>query len=476
MAAALVLLAETLTRSDRPTFAVVWASLTLATYCASLLCLAGVAQHGDLGLTRWKIGPWMLVWYGGSFGIATVTWSQPQTGMPAQIAVTSVLHALWLIAVGLSAWTIGYLIGPAKPAHDLLTRGIAVVGKRFAAQVRSPAAPWILYVIGIAARLAVTATSGIFGYVGDPSTLVHSATSYGGVLGALSLCAPLAVAAASLQVFRERLPGARVTLAVLFMTEVAFGAAAGGKESFVIAVLALVVPFSAARRRLPKAVLIAAILVFLGVVIPFNHAYRDAVRQSSATLSPSQAVSAAPTIFKQAVVGHNVVTVLPQSIDYLMQRIRQIDSSAIIVQRTPRQIGFLSPVQLVEEPAAGMVPRAAWPNKPIMLSGYLFGQEYFGLPSSLYTSTADTVVGGLYMYGGWIPVLVGMFLIGCGIRLLDDILDVRLNPHSIFLVLLLFSILVEGQNDWQTILGTIPATSFVWLLSVALTFGARRST
>ena len=100
----------------------------------------------------------------------------------------------------------------------------------------------------------------------------------GGILGALTLCAPLGLAAAALQVFRERLPGARTTLVVLFLVELAFGAAAGGKESFVIAVLAVVIPFSAARLRLPKSVLIAVVLIFLVVVIPFNQAYRSIAR------------------------------------------------------------------------------------------------------------------------------------------------------------------------------------------------------
>jgi hypothetical protein len=474
LTAAVALFYATLTTSDRPTLAVIWGSLALTAYCAGLLCLTGAVLQDNLGLADWKLGPWTLLWYGAAFGIATVTWSQPQTGTPAQIALSSVLAALWLITVGVSAWVLGYFVGPDRAARHIATWTLGRLGSRFAAQVRSPAAPWILYSIGISARLTATATSGLFGYVGDPSTLVSSAAGYGGILGALSLFAPLAVAAAALQVFRERLPGARLTLTVLFLIEVAFGAAAGGKESFVIAVLAVVIPFSATRRRLPKAATLATILVFLVVVIPFNQAYRNAVRLGSQTLSPRQAVSAAPGILRQAVTGHSIVTVLPKSAEYLVQRIRQTDSPAIILQRTPEQIGFQSPLQLVEAPIAAMVPRLIWPKKPIMLTGYQFSQEYFGLPSTLYTSTADTPVGGLYRYGGWIPVVVGMFLLGFGVRLLDGVLDVRANPHAIFLVLLLFPTLVEGQEDWLAILAAIPATTFVWLLAVALTFRARR--
>jgi hypothetical protein len=470
-ATAVVLLDETLATSDRPTVAVVWGGVALAAYAASLLCLTEAGQRAGLGLAHWKFGPWILLWYGVVFGITTVTWGQPQTtGIAAEIAVSNVLRALWLVGVGMTAWALGYWIGPGQATRGLAARVMGTLRRRFAAEVRSPAAPWILYAIGFAARLASTATTGRLGYVGDASAAVSTASGYGGILGALTLCAPLGVAAAALLVFRERLPGARITLAVLFVIELAFGAAAGGKESFVIAVLAVAIPFSAAHRRLPKATLIASILIFLVVVVPFNQAYRGAVRQGSVTLTPRQAVSAAPGILRQAVTGHSVDTILPDSVDYLAQRIREIDSPAVILQRTPEQIGFLSPVQLVEGPIAGMTPRAIWPGKPIGVTGYQFSQEYFGLPSTVYTSTADTAFGGLYWHGGWIPVVVGMFLLGCGVRLLDDVLDVRVNPHAIFLVLLLFPSLVGGEEDWQSILASIPATMCVWLLAVALTF------
>jgi hypothetical protein len=471
---AIVLFDETLARTDRPASAVIWGGVALAAFAGGLACVIAAAQHGDLGLARWKIGPWTLLWYSLTFGISTMTWSQPQTGDATEIVLSSVLKALWLIAVGMTAWTLGYLVGPGWLTRGFATRAMGRLSHRFAAEVRSPAAPWILYAIGLAARLASTATTGVFGYVGDPSSLVASASGYGGLLSTLTLCAPLAVAAAALQVFRERIREARTTLAVLFLFEVAFGAAAGGKASFVIAALAVAIPFSAARLRLPKTALLVLVSVFLVVVIPFNQAYRNVARQGSATLTPRQAVAVAPGILRQVVTGQNVATVVPKSVAYLLQRNRQIDSPAIILQRTPGQLPFLSPVQLVEGPVTGMVPRAIWPGKPIVVTGLQFSHDFFELPSTLYTATADTLIGGLYWHGGWVPVLVGMLLLGCGVRLLDDVLDVRANPHAIFLVLLIFPNLVGGQEDWLSLLTTIPATTCVWLAAVAFTFRVRR--
>ena len=81
---------------------------------------------------------------------------------------------------------------------------------------------------------------------------MSTASSYHGILSALSLCAPLALAAASLQVFRERRAGARMTLIALFVAELAFAAVSGDKQNFVVAVLAVAIPFSAARPGCPR--------------------------------------------------------------------------------------------------------------------------------------------------------------------------------------------------------------------------------
>ena len=415
LAASSVLLAWTLATSDRPTTAVVWGGLALAALAFSLLYLSGGALHNDvsLGLGRWKLGSLMLVWYALAYGIAAVTWSKPQIGVATEISVPSVLQALWLVGVGITAWAAGYLIGPGLAARRFAGRAVQALSRRFGGEVRGAAVPWILYGIGIAARLDNAATTGIFGYVGNASSAVTTASSYGGVLTTLSLCAPLGVAAAAMRVFIERRPHASITLAILFAAELAFSTISGFKGNFVIAVLAVAIPFSVSRRRLPMAPLILGALVFLLVVIPFNSAYRSVVRQGSVTLTTGQAISAAPEILRQTVTSNSAPSTLASSATYLMQRIREIDNVAIIVQRTPVQIGFRSPLQLVTAPLAGIVPRALWPGKPLNLTGYEFNQEYFDRPSTVYSFTPETFVGGLYLYGSTPRTLGVSGFLGC---------------------------------------------------------------
>lgn len=466
-AVALISLGEALANSDRPAASVVWGSIALSAYAVWLLYLIGPMRRDDLGLARWKIGPWTILWYGIVFGITTVTVITPQTGVAAEITLSSDLRALWLVAVGMTALAFGYLTGPSKNILKLAQRGINAVCTRFSSEVRSPLAPWILYAIGTSAGIFTAATTGKFGYVGTGSAI--NSSSYGGIVGSLTLCTPFGIAAAALRTFRERQPGTSITLIVLLLGDFAVGGISGGKQSFVVGALAATIPFSVARRRLPKAATTAIIGVFLMVVIPFNQAYRDAANQNS--LTTSQAASIAPGILRQTLSGSSLATALPHSIDYMAQRIREIDNVAIIMQRTPDQIAFRNPIELIVEPLAGVVPRALWPGKPIPLTGIQVTQEFY--ESAPDSSSSDTLIGGFYWYGGWLPVLAGMFLIGCAVRLVDEVLDVRNNPHAIFFTLLLFPTIVRAEDDWLSIISSIPATIFVWLLAVALTFRPR---
>ena len=474
LAVAIGLCWQALANSGQPTRAVAWGSASFTVYAISLLCVVGGGRGKALGLDQWRLGSWIVLWYGTAFGLATITWVQPQIGTPAQISLPNVLRALWLVAVGMTMWAFGYFAGPGRAARYFGLKKMTALSLRFSPEVRSPLTPWILYGIGTTARVASLLTTGLFGYIGDVQSAVTTASSYQQLLTILSFCAPLAVAAAALQVYRERIPGARFTLTALFLIEIVIGAAEGNKQNFIITIIAVAVPFSVARRRLHWGLLIFTVLVFLLIVIPFNQAYRGVARGASGTLSASQALAAAPGVLAQTISTGNVAGKLSSSTSYLLTRIREIDNPAIIIQRTPGQIEFASPMQLIEGPIVTLVPRAVWPGKPILDSGYEFSQNYYDLPATEYTSSAITPVGDLYRHGGWIPVIAGMFLLGCGTRFLDDVMDVRGNPYSVFLFILIFPSFVNQENDWVGMLASLPGTLLVWLLAIKLTFRKTR--
>jgi hypothetical protein len=472
---AVSLLTAALAALDRPTHALVWGGLALAAAAAGGMCLISAGRGHGLGLARWRIGSWTLLWYGLAFGLASITFVQPQTGTAAQIATSSVLRALWVVGAGLSMWVLGYVVGPGRGIRNLTNRWLRALGRRFSGDVRSLGAPWVLYAVGSAARVTGAVTTGHFGYVGDVASAGTTATGYQQIVALLTLCAPVAVAVAALQVFQERIPAARLTLVLLFVAELVASAASGNKQSFITTFLAVAIPYGAARRRLPKTAMVLAMAVFLLIVIPYIAAYRQAARGAQATLTTSQAIGAAPDIFKQTVSTQNLATAIPVSMSYLLQRIREIDSPAIIVQRTPQQIGYQSPVQLVEGPLAALVPREIWPDKPITDAGNTLNRQYYDTAPTIYSAAAPTPVGSLYQYGGWIPVLAGMFVLGCAVRLMDDTLDIYTNPHAVLLVLLLLPNLAKSEQGWTDLLANTLQTIVIWLFTVALTFRARRS-
>jgi hypothetical protein len=469
-----VLLFQALSVSDRPTQAVVWGGIALAVYACGFLCFVGALYGCGPGLSRWRFGPWILIWYALAYGLATITWRQPQMGTTVSIIVlSSVLRALWLVAVGMTAWALGYFVGPGVLARNIAAKGVTKVAHNFSSRVRSPAAPWILYAIGTAARAVSAVTSGRFDYIGDVVSAVSTTTGYGQILSTLTYCAPLAIAAAALQVFRERVPSAWITLVILFLAELAVAAISGLKVNFLDAALAIIIPYSATRGRLPLATLMTSTLIFIIVITPFETAYRSSIGGFATRSSSFRVIQNVPDVLKQTLDATSILSTIPTSIGYMLNRVQEIDSSAIIVQRTPGQVGYANPAQLLEVPLEGFVPRAIWKNKPIQDQMYQVSQEYYDQPSGVFTAAGITPVGDLYRFGGWIPVIVGMLFLGCVVRLLDDVLDTRKNPQVIFLMLLLYPSVVVAESGWVAIFSGIPMTIIVWFFSVAVTFRRR---
>jgi hypothetical protein len=271
-----------------------WGSVALAALCVGLLLLmSALTDSAGLGLARWRMGPWSLLWGALAFGLATISWLGPQIGPPAEILPGSIMRALWMIAVAMTMLTAGYCGGPWRRAATGARRAADALSRRYTDEVRGPVVPWALFGFGVAAQLASAAMTGSFGYVGDAAGAASSATGYSQFIAIAGQCVPLAVLTAAIRATQTRTLGARLTLAIVFAGAVAAGAIAGGKTSFVVAVIAAIVPAARSRGRLPTGLIIAAVAVFLLIVIPFNLAYRSSAR-GPVTLSTGQAAASAP--------------------------------------------------------------------------------------------------------------------------------------------------------------------------------------
>lgn len=455
-----------------PGAAVTWASVALGAWCTALLLITGVfAGHEGLGLSAWRIGPWSLAWGAVAFGLATITWTGPQAGTPGEILPSAMLRALWLTAVAFTMLAAGYCAGPFRLAGRPALRLSAWLDGRYTGEIRRARVPWVLFAVGITAQAASAAMTGHFGYVGlvSPSAPVSGYSQYVTIAGE---CVPLAVMAASVRHYRARAPGSGLTLAVLLAGAVVAGALGGNKQPFVVAVLAVLIPRTAAAGRIPGRLVLAAALFFLLLVIPFNAAYRAAARDG-APLSAGDAIATAPAILGQVMASDLSLAGLGKSARLLAVRVRSEDSPAIIVQRTPGQIPYASPGLLAEAPLLDVIPRILWPGKPVLDAGYQFSQQYFELPPSVYTSSDVTPEGDLWEHGGWVPVVAGMLLLGCIVRVLDDMTDARRGPHGGFLVILLFPAIVQAGDDWGGLLAGIPGLVVLWGAVVAYSFRRR---
>ena len=453
-----------------------WTAIALAVFCAGLLPLMSAAAGlNGLGLASWRIGPWSLVWAGLAFGLATISWLSQQTlaGPAGSILPGSMLRALWMLAVAMATLSAGYCAGPHRLAAGRACRLTQRFTSRLTDQVRGPLVPWALAAFGLVCQFGYAVFTGHYGYVGNVAASVSTAAGYSQYLAVSGQCLPLAVVIAAFRAYQTRTPGARLTLVVLFGTAIAVGAVAGDKESFVVAILAVIIPHSIVRGRLPAAAITVAVLAFLLVVIPFNQAYRSSAR-GTVTLSTSQAIAAAPAIASQVLSQDISAAVLGESASYLAQRLRTIDTPAMIMQRTPSEIPYASPVQLLVAPVADLIPRILWPGKPVLTPGYQVSQEYFNLPASVYTSSDVTPEADLYRHGGWVPLVIGMFLLGCCIRIIDELADLRRGVHGTLLIILLFPDVVEAGSDFATLLAGLPGMVALWLIVVNLSFARRQ--
>jgi hypothetical protein len=470
VAAALVIMAVSAVSADNQ---IQWGSVALAVFCGGLLLLmSAAAGHEGLGLAAWRIGPWSLVWGAFAFGLATISWLGPQSGPAAEILPGSVVRALWMIGVALALLTAGYCAGPYRLAAARAQHVTGALSRRFTDDIRGPLVPWILLGTGTIAQVGYSVLTGRFGYVGDVASAVTTASGYSQYLAVAGDCVPLAVMAGAMRACRSRTLGAWLTLSVVFAAAVGEGAVAGGKQSFVVAIIAVIIPYSIVRRRLPTGAIAAALLFFLLVVIPFNQAYRASAR-GTVTLTASQAVAAAPAIAGQVAANDFSLAVLGTSASYLAERIRTIDSPAIIMQRTPSEIPYTSASQLLMAPVIDLIPRIVWPGKPILAPGYQVSQEYYELPAQVYTSSDVTPEADLYRHGGWVPLILGMFLLGCALRIIDEVTDLRRGAHGAFLIILLFPDIVQAGSDCAGLLAGIPGVILLWLAVVATCFTRR---
>lgn len=429
--------------------------------CGSLsLTLAGLAA--TLHMTRGKplvttlssgqLGPWFAVSTAIVFGVASLIWIAPPAPYSFLVTPSGVLTALFVVAVALLCFTAGYSIafpGPTNGAAHWMNRVIVTnrtlrLGQRIA---------WLLLGVALVGYLGEIAI-GRFGYLSNPAAAVSSGNPFAQLLFVLSNFSVFAVALSANDYARSPRKGPLASLAALLAIQSIVGAFSADKEIVALGFAAALFGYAVGGRRLPIAWIVAAIFIFVFVVVPFTTSYRNEVLVGGSRLSPLQVIQ---TVSKRGLAFFGP-TQLGSPAMQTLQRVSRIGDVAVIVQLTPEAIGYRPLGELFEAPFLGLIPRLVWPDKPVLASGYEFSQQYLGARAGQYSSAAVTPEGDLWRHGGWLVVVVGMLIFGAGVKILDtSTIDVTNAPVRLLTVLTFFPLIVKHEADAVFLLASVPS-------------------
>lgn len=439
--------------------------------CLSLFGIAGVATariHGSLGegLASGLLMPWYSCVFVVTYGLSTLSWLTTPTGDQTLISIDAVRSAVQVVAVGFAATVLAYMAATA--ITPTVRFGNLITGRRAAPTF---AGAWILFGIWVITA-ALSIRQGNVGYVSNVAANLANPSQYAQLISLASNFGLLSVAIAAAAQRKHKTIGWSVSLGLFVVSLAAYGLLSGVKENLVYLGLAVVLGRAVVVRKLPAAKVVVVFTVLLAIVVPVITAYREVINLSPGRMSISQVLSNLGSVVSNTqehkANQHGVFE------DFLWRESR-ISDVAIIVQRTPTEIPYKPATDVAAAPFIGMVPRAIWPNKPILDTGLQFSREYYHLPNSVYSSSAITPIGDLYRHGGYATVIIGMALLGLLMALLDSTGQAIKDERWIFLVLMLFPTFLKQEIDYSSMASALPYTLVILAIGMRLSvFGAKR--
>ena len=406
-------------------------------------------------LASGRLGPWASLTFALVFGLSSLQWVDAQSDVGSGTLVAeSVADALALLTIAWGVWILGYNIGALqflnRPASWIVD--IAIPPESAEKEWRSSGV-WVLLAFSLAGQ-ALSTTTNSFGYLADASASVASFSSFAQMVNVLSNMGLFAVVVAAVNYFSPGRRGRLSTLVVVSATQVALAVLQGTKEGIAIVAVAIILSYALVRGRVNARLLIASVVLFTFVVLPFVTTYRATVRVEGQQTSVATAIRVLPDVTQRTASQSGYA----ESLDTMTDRLRNIDSLAIVMQRSPDVVPYEPTTDLATQSILGLVPRILWPNKPNFSQGYAFGQTYYGTPTTLYSSFATTPPADLYRHGGPFVLMIGMVLLGGVYRLFDDVLHPRTDFRHMFVIVAMFPVLVKHEVDVVALLLSVPLT------------------
>jgi hypothetical protein len=423
--------------------------LSLMLFLVGLILAAVVARPFTLraSLLRLQLGPWIAVGFAVVFGLSSLTWLEEPTGTRLVVDQSLIVAGGGVALGGLVSMLVGYRLCPGI---------LARAGDRIDRTIRGARTPpptlagaLVLWALSMAAQ-GIDIASGSFGYLADPTQLATNSVPE--VLALISGLGALATLLAAWLHATSRRASTRFVLAVVLGSQLLLGLFSATKEPFVVQFLAAFVGYGVRRRvRVVPVVTVAAIFVFF--VTPFVTLYRTDVFTGSGRLTPAQVVAnlSFGTLSRTALDSSR-----SNAFEEVATRLSRIGDVTVILQKTPGVVPSRSPLELVESPVLGVIPRSLWPGKPVLNAGYQMSSLYYELPTDVQTSNAPTPYGDLWRHGGIFELVVGMILLGFLVKIVDSRAgDPARDPRLLFLPMLLFFELVKQETDYVSFAASI---------------------
>ena len=396
-----------------------------------------------------------------SLGLGAIAWfDRPAHALP-ELTQSLVAQALFAVSTGLACYWLGFFVGSSNRERSAPPK------------IRpSWLAPIWLLVLAYSAGLilkVVLLNVGAFGY---QSVLGLDPSLSGWVQWVMvgSGITTVVLVISGVQFFGGFSRAHGLLLTCLTGIELAFGFASGYKGNVLTPVFLLLLVYAYYREQLPKRVLFVSATIFVLVLIPANLLHREELSTGTGVSGVAAQTSGA--------VAASLRLPLEERLSILGQwssvRFRNLDSVALILQKTPTPYPYLEGKYYVIAPAATFVPRVLWPAKPTFDLGLQFSRTYRRLPPSIRTSTPITHVGGLYMNFGWLGIMAGMTLLGIASSLLFKWFRRKQTVVSLVVYLMALKVLLEVEGDFSTlIVNGVREVGFAAVVSVFIVGSSR---
>ena len=436
---------------------------TLAASFAGFIVVRLVAAEGTSLVYR--LGGLLFLVAFVAFGVASLAWLGQPSGLafairPEGVPSALVLASAWLLSVGF-----GYLIAPRslRSISAQLGRGLVPLGEgRVVARWR-----WLaVWGLGVTFRLLRILT-GQFNYLGDPDQALNSPSQFAQLLVAGETLSLLGAVGGVVAGVRWRSSGAAIPIAVsiVICVEAGFAMLGGMRGELLALIFGVTVAWlplrrlNVRKRKSPLGVRLAGVgaAVAVLVAVPAIETYRDELRAGGVGESKvSESLEAAGPALQANLTPAALVESISETPTHFLNRLRYVDSLALVTQRVPSSIEMQSRLSVFTAPVAAITPRLVWQGKPVVSTAEEFTRDFYRLPAAVRSGTAITVPGDLYRRGGLASILMGGFLAGLILRILDAFCRYPEVLGHVFIYVALASTVLMFELDWVSWIAGMP--------------------